>query len=96
MSVSDILINEILFRTHRYMSPVPTRVIRKIPNDGPVLDITNTDITCNQGGNVGTNDTFVVNAGSDMTYQWTNVRPSFPICWSLLDLFLCHWLNTVA
>lgn len=55
-----------------YMNPVPTRVVRKIPSDGPVLDITSTDITCNQGGNVGTSKTFDVNAGSDMTFQWTD------------------------
>jgi len=54
-----------------YQQPVPTRVVRKIPNDGPVTDITSTDIACNQGGNVGTNKTFDVNAGSDMTFQWT-------------------------
>ena len=63
---------------HRYMSPVPTRVVRKIPDDGPVMDISKTDIACNQGGNVGTNLTFDVNAGSDMTFQWTTVRPSAP------------------
>lgn len=63
----------------RYQQPVPTRVVRKIPNDGPVTDITSTDIACNKGGNVGTNKTFDVNAGSDMTFQWTAVRPSAPI-----------------
>ena len=56
------------------MQPVPTRVIRKIPDDGPVMDISSTDIACNQGGNVGTNKTFDVSAGSDMTFQWTDVR----------------------
>lgn len=56
--------------TDPYMNPVPTRVVRKIPNDGPVMDISNTDIACNQGGNVGTDLTLDVNAGSDMTFQW--------------------------
>jgi len=58
--------------TDPFMQPVPTRAIRRIPNDGPVTDISNTDIACNQGGNVGTNKTFDVNAGSDMIFQWTN------------------------
>jgi len=60
------------------MSPVPARVVRKIPNDGPVTDISKTDIACNQGGNLGTNQMLDVNAGSDITFQWTNVRPSTP------------------
>jgi len=58
--------------TDPYCSPVPTRVIRKIPDNGPVMDVSSTDIACNQGGNVGTNETFIVNAGSDMTFQWTD------------------------
>lgn len=55
-----------------YKSPIPSRVVRKIPDDGPVTVISSTDLVCNKGGNVGTNDTFEVNAGSDMTFQWTN------------------------
>jgi hypothetical protein len=58
--------------TDPYMSPVPARVVRKIPNDGPVTDISKTDIACNQGGNLGTNQMLDVNAGSDITFQWTN------------------------
>jgi hypothetical protein len=41
------------------------------------MDITSPDIACNKGGNVGTNASVDINAGSDMTLQWTNVRPSF-------------------
>jgi len=55
-----------------YMSPVPVRVVRKIPSDGPVTDISSTDIACNQGGNDGTTKVMDVNAGSDMTFKWTN------------------------
>lgn len=40
------------------------------------MDITNSSIACNQGGEDGTDKTFDVNAGSDMTFEWTNVRPS--------------------
>jgi len=61
------------------MSPVPARVVRKIPSDGPVMDITSSSIACNQGGEGGTDKVFDVNAGSDMTFEWTNVRPSAPI-----------------
>lgn len=63
----------------RYLSPVPVRVVRKIPSDGPVMDITSPDIACNKGGEDGTSDVFDVNAGSDMTFKWTNVRPYAPI-----------------
>ena len=45
------------------MNPVPARVIRKIPNNGPVTDISKTDIACNQGGNVGANKTLDVYSG---------------------------------
>lgn len=57
------------------MSPVPVRVVRKIPSDGPVEDASSPDIACNQGGETGTSKVFDVNAGSDMTFQWTAVRP---------------------
>ena len=76
---------------HRYENPVPVRVVRKIPNDGPVMDISSTDIACNQGGNVGTNKTFDVNAGSDMTFQWTSVCPPWP---QFSDYHLTHVINT--
>jgi hypothetical protein len=65
---------------HRYMYPVPVRVVRKIADDYPVMDISSTDLACNKGGNVGTNKTLQVNAGSDITLQWTSV--------SLITLFL--------
>ena len=55
------------------------------------MDISSTDIACNQGGNVGTNDTFVINAGSDMTFQWTDVRPLFPY---LLDTFRLIFISS--
>ncbi|KAF9653186.1 glycoside hydrolase, partial [Thelephora ganbajun] len=55
-----------------YMNPVPVRVVRKIPGDGPVMDISSSSIACNQGGNDGTSKVFDVNAGSDMTFKWTN------------------------
>lgn len=32
-----------------YKSPVPDRITRKIPGNGPVEDVTSIDIQCNQG-----------------------------------------------
>ena len=81
---------------HRYLNPVPVRVVRDIPSDGPVMDITSSDIACNQGGNNGTAKVFDVNAGSDMTFKWTNVRPPPPILRLPFDLPLCHRPATVA
>ena len=69
------------------MSPIPIRVVRKILDDGPVIDVSKTDIACNQDGNVGTNKTLDVNAGSDMTFQWTDVRPN-PFPWLPFDLIV--------
>lgn len=81
---------------HRYASPVPTRVVRKIPNDGPVTDASNPDIACNKGGETGTNKTMTINAGSDVTFQWTNVRTSAPMHYPWFDLLSRYWLVIVA
>ena len=39
------------------------------------MDITSSSIACNEGGDDGTSTLLDVNAGSDMTFKWTNVRP---------------------
>lgn len=36
-------------QTDPYKSPVPDRIVRKVPGDGPVEDITSIDLQCNQG-----------------------------------------------
>ena len=61
-----------------------------IPNDGPVSDASNFSIACNVGGEDGTEKVFDVKAGSDITIQWTNVRPSAPALRLPFDLLLCY------
>ena len=60
------------------------------------MDITNSSIACNQGGNDPTSKVLDVNAGSDMVFKWTNVRPSAPFLYLPFDSLSCHWLATVA
>jgi len=47
--------------------PVPSRIVRQIPDNGPVINITSPDLACNRGGENGTD----VNAGSEITFLWT-------------------------
>ncbi|KAI0318277.1 glycosyl hydrolase family 61-domain-containing protein [Amylostereum chailletii] len=54
----------------RYADPVPARVVRTIPDDGPVKP-SGPDIACNIGGETGTNMTADVDAGSEVTFQWS-------------------------
>ncbi|KAI8992995.1 glycosyl hydrolase family 61-domain-containing protein [Trametes punicea] len=55
-----------------YADPVPVRIERKIPDDGPVLDVTSPDIACNKGGETGVNAYATVAAGDKITFNWTN------------------------
>ena len=96
MRASNLTSIKTCLNPQRYATPVPVRVIRKVPNDGPVMDNSNPDIACNQGGEDGTNRVFDVNAGSDMTFKWNTVRPSAPTLRVPFDLLLCYWLITVA
>ncbi|KAI0051245.1 lytic polysaccharide monooxygenase [Auriscalpium vulgare] len=54
-----------------YADPIPSRVIRKIPSDGPVSDVSNPDIACNEGGETGTSSLASASAGAPVTFQWT-------------------------
>ncbi|CUA78440.1 Endoglucanase-7 [Rhizoctonia solani] len=60
-----------------YMNPVPARVIRKIPGNGPVEDLSLIDIQCNgysAGGQVGSAPAALLAnaaAGSKVTFTWT-------------------------
>lgn len=50
-----------------------TKITRRIPDDGPVLDFTSGDMTCNVGAQDAqwrTNHTAPVDAGSDMSLTW--------------------------
>ncbi|CDO72529.1 Auxilliary Activities Family 9 protein [Trametes cinnabarina] len=55
-----------------YASPVPNRIERHIPDDGPVLDVTSPDIACNKGGETGVNAFATIAAGDKITFDWTN------------------------
>ncbi|KJA20756.1 lytic polysaccharide monooxygenase [Hypholoma sublateritium FD-334 SS-4] len=52
-----------------YASPVPSRIIRKIPNDG-YISIPDPDIACHHGGNNGTTAIATAPAGSQVVFQW--------------------------
>ncbi|KII84165.1 glycoside hydrolase family 61 protein [Plicaturopsis crispa FD-325 SS-3] len=60
-----------------YYDPVPERVIRPIPGNGPVTDLTLIDLQCNgysAGGVVGSSPAALVApvaAGSDVKLNWT-------------------------
>ncbi|KAI0823671.1 glycosyl hydrolase family 61-domain-containing protein [Trametes gibbosa] len=58
--------------TDPYLSPLPSRIERKIPDDGPVLDVTSPDIACNKGGETGAKAVAPVTAGSKITFDWQN------------------------
>lgn len=51
-----------------YASPAVSRVIRKIPNDGPVLDIHDASLACNVGGEQGAGLVAEAEAGSQVKF----------------------------
>ncbi|TDL26170.1 hypothetical protein BD410DRAFT_784224 [Rickenella mellea] len=55
-----------------YLSPVPDRIVRIIPSDGPILDIQDPNLACNTGGETGTALVADAPAGSTISMQWTN------------------------
>ncbi|KAH7144515.1 glycoside hydrolase [Dactylonectria estremocensis] len=63
--------------TDPYTSPVPERISRKIPGNGPVEDVTSIDIQCNgytAGGSAGSEPAALhapVAAGSTVNLMWT-------------------------
>ncbi|KAF9028681.1 hypothetical protein BDZ89DRAFT_1091986 [Hymenopellis radicata] len=53
-----------------YMNPVPDRIMRSIPGNGPIEDVTSSDIQCN----AGTSPAALVAsaaAGSQIAFNWT-------------------------
>ncbi|QRW24032.1 glycoside hydrolase family 61 protein [Rhizoctonia solani] len=59
-----------------YMNPAPERISRKIPGNGPVEDITSTDIQCNGGGTVPAGLIATAAAGANIGFNWTNQWPT--------------------
>ncbi|KAI0775751.1 glycosyl hydrolase family 61-domain-containing protein [Trametes elegans] len=57
--------------TDPYLDPVPTRIERQIPDDGPVTDFSSTDLICNKGGETPAAETATTAAGTSVTFIWT-------------------------
>lgn len=53
-----------------YMSPVPDRIMRKIPGNGPVEDVTLSDIQCNTDSEPAALYA-TIEAGTDLSLNWT-------------------------
>ncbi|KAG8888981.1 hypothetical protein FRB98_006245 [Tulasnella sp. 332] len=63
-----------------YAAADPTSPIRKLNTYGPAADMLGEDIVCGPGGNTPVNNTAVVAAGSQVTFDWTtwsSVHPGF-------------------
>nr|VWO97201.1 Homeobox domain-containing protein [Ganoderma boninense] len=56
--------------TDPYESPVPKRIVRKLPDDGPVLDATSSDLACNKGGESPAGAVATAPAGSKIVFDW--------------------------
>ncbi|KDQ53476.1 glycoside hydrolase family 61 protein [Jaapia argillacea MUCL 33604] len=54
-----------------YASPLPQRIVRKIPSDGPIEDAKSANISCNAGGETGTPVVAEVAAGTTVTFDWS-------------------------
>ncbi|KAG8990377.1 Esterase/lipase/thioesterase [Tulasnella sp. 427] len=77
--------------TDPYTSPTPQRIIRAIPGNGPVTDMSYADIQCNgwtDGGVVGSSPAplyATAAAGSTVTLQWTDWPDSHIAVWFKID-----------
>ncbi|OBZ67998.1 Polysaccharide monooxygenase Cel61a [Grifola frondosa] len=58
--------------TDPYANPVPSRIVRKIPDDGPILSVSDSGLACNTGGEQGAKLVADAAAGSKVTFEWTN------------------------
>ncbi|KAI1794153.1 glycosyl hydrolase family 61-domain-containing protein [Ganoderma leucocontextum] len=56
--------------TDPYESPVPNRIVRKLPDDGPVLDASSSDLACNKGGESPAGAVATAAAGSNVVFDW--------------------------
>ncbi|KAI5834882.1 glycoside hydrolase family 61 protein [Schizophyllum commune Tattone D] len=60
-----------------YMNPTPERIVRKIPGNGPVTDLSLIDVQCNgytEGGQAGSDPAPIyatIAAGSELHLNWT-------------------------
>lgn len=56
-----------------YESPVPSRIVRKVPNDDPILDPFSADLACNKGGEDPAGATADIEAGQTVQFIWSRV-----------------------
>ncbi|TFK47442.1 beta-1,4-endoglucanase [Heliocybe sulcata] len=57
-----------------YMNPVPQRIERPIPGNGPITDLTSLDVQCNGSGGSGSSPAALVAsvpAGGKIAFHWT-------------------------
>ena len=53
-----------------YVTPEPVRYARRIKDNGPVVDFTSANITCNNGGNIPAKGTIQLAAGTKVKFIW--------------------------
>ena len=56
-----------------YEVPVPSRIVRKVPGDSPILDPLSADLACNKGGEEPAGDTADIQAGQTVQFIWSRV-----------------------
>ncbi|KAF9556946.1 glycoside hydrolase family 61 protein [Agrocybe pediades] len=77
VSLFAALLSALVVTVHPYYNPPPQRIVRKIPGNGPVTDLTLIDIQCNgytDGGAPGSAPAPIyatVAAGSQLKLNWT-------------------------
>ena len=72
LSDRNSFITEIAY-SDPYESPIPSRIVRKVPNDGPILDPLSADLACNKGGEEPAGDTADIQAGQAVQFIWSRV-----------------------
>ncbi|KAF2205796.1 glycoside hydrolase [Delitschia confertaspora ATCC 74209] len=73
--LKNVLVNGVTYPAWQvfqddFVTPEPTRYVRRILNNGPVPDFTTTNITCNAGGNIPAKGIIPVNAGDKVKLIW--------------------------
>ena len=72
-----------------YEVPAPSRIVRKVPNDSPILDPLSADLACNRGGEEPAGDTADIQAGQTVQFIWSRVS-SAARC-QITELNLGQW-----
>lgn len=72
LSDCSSLVTDVVY-SDPYESPVPSRIVRRVPNDGPILDPLSADLACNRGGEEPAGDTADTQAGQTIQFIWSRV-----------------------